>query len=812
MFGKFHKSNFGNVFRYLAVAALLVCPLKLGAQGLPRLKQADEVSTGVLPNGIMYYLVENPVVKGRADFALVQEGIKDVSGARNALVSLPHISPFETLSRSCVPYTQDGYVAYDSTARVFRFPDVDITSRTKRDSVLLVLTDLMSLSMWEQTVIVSGDISAGEYVESLHTLSLMIPRVKPVARATSEASFVAPGNKDDNVPFEFKINKVRVGREQAGTPVPLVSEMLERELGYIVTDRITRQFTIDDIPFWMDNGSEFIKVHVPDSVHAEAINGVSRVLGDIVNGKVTQQEFIRAKNISLDRLAATGLVPGKSNAFYVDRCVSAVRFGTHLASRQTIENFFSRRRISLNREMELFNNFAKAHIGENWDVDKLSRGGYAESYTIFSEVLKTKTPRPVKLAGSTTDPVSGGALWTFSNRIKVIYKKDTSTDGVRFCLALRGGASSVEGIRPGESAYLSDMFAISRVAGFSGGDFRKMLNSEGIDLSGEVTLEDMRITGSSPSESVENLLKALVKVAYSRELDMKAFEYYKKCHIVKNEVSAPPVYAVMDSLICPDYAFLDKSSPYNISTDFPLKAEEYFNRRFSNVADGIFVFVGNIEEDELLSLLCKYLGCFRTSRMYALRERVPYNLHSGRNTYIVQGRDKSVNMAATALVSATKSNYYAFLVAQEAVRQHFASELAPLGMYAEVTGKMDFSPVERVTLYVTCRPCPQDGLPAGIDSSSPLDALREVRMAFAGLPHCVLDNDSLGDYKAIVKNNLARELSTQEGLIRYCLCRYSEGKDLTSDYAAGVDALVEDDLLWILEELTDSGVVEYIVD
>ena len=53
-----------------------------------------------------------------------------------------------------------------------------------------------------------------------------------------------------------------------------------------------------------------------------------------------------------------------------------------------------------------------------------------------------------------------------------------------------------------------------------------------------------------------------------------------------------------------------------------------------------------------------------TSRIYSLRERVSYNLHSGRSTHMVDGEDLSVNLAATGLFPATQDNYYAFLIAQ----------------------------------------------------------------------------------------------------------------------------------------------------
>jgi hypothetical protein len=190
---------------------------------------------------------------------------------------------------------------------------------------------------------------------------------------------------------------------------------------------------------------------------------------------------------------------------------------------------------------------------------------------------------------------------------------------------------------------------------------------------------------------------------------------------------------------------------------------------------------------------------------------VRYNLHSGRTTHVADGPDPSVNLAATGLFPATQDNYYAFLIALEAVKKKLASGLAPLGMYAEVSGKMDLMPIERMTLYITCRPCAEDGLPAGVSASEPLAAIRDIRGEFEDLQYFSVSEAQFKAYKEIVRNNVARELATPEGIIKYCLYRYSEGKDLISLYSKSIDRIDDDDVRMIIEEIISSGVVEYIV-
>lgn len=800
-----------NLSRYIAAALLAVLPTGLFGQGLPKLKQASEVTTGTLPNGIVYYLVTNPATKGTADFALVQEGVTDIPATREALSRLEHMNPGEFLQRKGIPYTRNGYVTVSKNARTFHFPDVDISSKTTADSTLLMILDLMRLSDGEQTVIVSGDIDKTVYKTAIHTLCLTVPHIKPVQKPSTKkegSSLVCEENGPDGA-LEFHFRSGSISRDQANTPVPLVSELLGREMSFIVTDRIRREFTARDIPCYIDAGLSSLRLYVPDSLRTEAKRVLGGIFADIAKGGVSLAEFDKAKRISLERLAQTGLKPGKSNAFYVERCVSAARFGTNLASEEIIRNFFKGRKITPARELELFGNFAKAFLGDGWtELDERPR---MNSYPIVDEVLKTPAVRGIKLTNTTVDPVSGGSLWTFSNGIKVIYKRDLTADTFSYCYAARGGFSSIPDINPGESAYLSAVLGTGTIAGLPGYDFQQMLLAEGITLFGEITLEDMRIYGKAKSEDVENVLKALIKIGYDKTVDRTSFKYFRKCAEIKSCVKPAPIRAVMDSLICPDYMFLEKSSAFNIRDDLPERVEEYVSRRFSNVSDGIFIFTGNISEDELQQALTKYLGNFKTSRIYALREPVSYNLHSGRTTHIADGDDRSVNLAATGLFPVSLDSYYAFLIAQEAVKRQLARGLAPLGMYAEVSGKMDLAPVERMTLYITCRPCSQDGLPAGVEASQPVHAIREIRRQFDNLMYFSVSDAEFKAYKEIVKNNIARSLATPEGMIRYCLYRYSEGKDLISFYSKSIDRIDDDDVRMILEEIVSSGVVEYIV-
>ena len=790
--------------------ALLLSALSSSAQSLPKLKRAEEISTGSFSNGVDYYLVNNSPLAGKADFALLQLGDFSVEDSRKSLIELDHTTPSDFLRSRGIPYTADGCISYYDGARVFRFPDVNVRDKATSDSTLLMMLDLMLLSDGPQTIIVCGDIDKAKFQDRLSTLSLVVPEVnrqKVEFSLPREASVLKNDSQSGRVTLSFQLGTA--SREDAGTAVPLMSEYLYMQLRYILKDRIELAFKEENIPFYVDLDKEEMAIIFREEDDERARGIIYEALADLAMGGATAEELKFAKELALPDIVSTGLKQGKANSFYVERCIYSIRSGSNLASEETIRNFFSHRKISQKRGLEHFNNVASALLGDEFK----STDGFRfkrQSFPDINSALKV-LPKGVKLANSTTEPMSGGKIWMFSNGVKVIYKNIASEDGFHFCLAQRGGASSMGELEPGESSFLSDMFLLNRYCGIEGQEFMQMLSTRGVNMYFTVSLEDTILGGDAPKGELETVLKALLKIAYDRQSDGRAFEYYRRCKELQTSTSLPQIYSVMDSLMCPDYSYHQKSSAYNIKDGLLDRANSFFDQRFSNVSDGVFILMGNIPENEALSTLSKYLGTFDTSGSYALRERVHYDFYSGRITNIVEGDEASVNLAATGLLPVTTDNYLIFLLAKEAMRLQLAKSLNPLGMYAEVNGRVEIAPVERFSYYITIRPCAQDGLPEGVEVHDPLEVVNKLREEFSRMQYIVISDVEFASYKEIVKRNMSSSLSSSYGTMSYALFRYSNCRDLSSNYSKRIDKFVIDDLRWILEEIISSGIVEYIV-
>ena len=117
----------------------LLFSIKMPAADLPTLPVASQIRTGVLDNGVAFYLVTNHTEKGKADVALVQKGGygcetpltagSSAVHAMGSLTMLPHFrtnTPFNFLSDNCIWPGKDGYVAVYEDATIYRFSNLEL--------------------------------------------------------------------------------------------------------------------------------------------------------------------------------------------------------------------------------------------------------------------------------------------------------------------------------------------------------------------------------------------------------------------------------------------------------------------------------------------------------------------------------------------------------------------------------------------------------------------------------------------------------------------------------------------------------------
>ena len=483
-----------------------------------------------------------------------------------------------------------------------------------------------------------------------------------------------------------------------------------------------------------------------------------------VNG-VSVRDFIASRNLAL----------------------GAMRHGRD-ASERDVAAFFDSRNMPVADELPLFNDYIKARYAQN---------NYAVSAERIdldygpSTIAPAQLPKKLKITSDTQEPVFGGRMWMFSNGMRVIYKQDKKARDFSYTLMMRGGYGSIQDLEYGQGAYVGDILPLFRVKGVRGDAFRNMLAFNGISMEARVSLLDLRISGTAPSDGMELLLQALLALTRNSSIDQDSYTAFRSY-----PMPSPSPEAVIDSLLRPDFIYTPYKYQVSLPQDLMQRAlGEYYSQRFSNVDDGIFIIVGNKTELQMQTLLCKYLGAFQTDKKYNVYPQVQYMQRAGTSYYTASGRPQ-LRYAMSMFLSLTSESYLvtrlAEIVLQTEVRKQFRENKVSLQSAAETF------PYERYCVILTVD---------GLGSTQGMQALRSVVSRCADLD---VSADELKAYKSQLLGVLAEELSSDQARTDLAIERYCGRKDLLSNYQARLEKINGDQLADILSALVSGSRVEYI--
>lgn len=853
-----------KLLKHISCLLLLLSSFMMHGQGLPSLGTAPEIKRGSLPDGIQFYLVTNPDRKGYADFALVQRGRRDISQARELLRELPHFGkrvPYRFLAENGIGYGPKGFISLPADAALFSFHDVPTHNESVADSTLLMLFDIAAAYRKPQAIIISGDIDAARIRERMGLLSMMVPALDynypgVAYRWTPSDSLsllVSQQAGREVAAINVIYRTQRLPRAAMDTPQPLIMQAYAEQLGRIAGRRIEQRFRaaglpLADVQFRYQDSAQgpederhTLTVYTTAKQLDSAVRCVASVLAGLDRDGASLDEFVEARDWQVAEARREGARKLR-NEEYIDRCVASYLYGAHLASGDMLSVFIGARRLDDERELALFNGFARALLDPahnltlrldlprtDVDRDALRRsftetwaktvGGTAAELAPLPE--RPVTAKRIRLSGDAPEPLSGGRLWTFSNGMKVIYKKMNTPREFYYTLLLRGGVAEVPGLQAGESAFVGDMLSLSRVAGMSGAEFRERLGASGISLQPAASLSDLRISGRAPTAEFSRLMQALLCLADSREPDAEAFAIYRQEDALRRdrEVNSPrDVNSIMDDILRPDFFYPERKQLACLSKDLPARAEQYFTSLFDKAGDGVLLLMGDLEEEALKKELLRTLGAFRTDKRISSRPRVESRFATGTVSRteesaagVIGGSEIGVNVVRSAALPYKLESYLSFQVACMLIRQRIAGALAEQGAWAEVSNRLELFPSERVSVYINCHPCPENGLPAGIrpgDTGALLDAVRSVTRR---LDELEVSEAEVRAAKATLLKELELRYNQPETLMEDVLIRYSEGRDLITDYKGAVQRISVAGVREILDILSEGGEVEYTI-
>ena len=845
------------------------------AQQLPEAPRDPSVHNGRLPNGVSYFLVENPTTAGTADFALVQRTGRRILGesagniARENLASLPRFAkaPQAFLTSCGVAPSKDGFVKVSESSTLYHFDNVRLTDESV-DSVLLVLMGIVDRGTletgpeWEwyapedHAVIVAGDINASQFASKIKMLSYMTParpskeRVEEAWKDNEEPVFeIVEGASKKVATINVTWSSPRISKEFAGTVLPVVYSMYLNELGILAKERLRQRLFAEGIPVAEIShkysssvkyeGSEdfMLSVTVARQHIIKAMEVLASVASSLDKGAASSIEFERAKRSYMVDLEADAAELFRSNANYVESCASAFLYGAPLSSPKELYPYLKYRVLSVEADLAHFNKIASAVLDgqknlkvtcSGVDGESLFEGDLQQAFSAawttegadfeYTQQVDTlNLPRaglPIKLTRTKKDPMSSGVVWTFENGFQVVYKRQETGRKMHFALALNGGYGNIKGLSKGEGAYVSDYLGLSSVSGATNEEFRLNLDERDIRFNTTVNISNTIIDGSAPESELDIMMRYLLAFINSRSNDKRAFEYYKSCQDLKGELQEGTVrdrIIAIDSLMCPGYVYSSLKTAGRITEDFPEKVEAFWEHQCQKLNDGVLVLVGNIEETRLRKFLQTYVGQFKTTDRAYPRLNVSYQPVSGSIAYTFEGEKNSIDFAISSRMPLTAENYMASNIAVLFLKQLISNAIDGTGMYLELKHDCRIYPQERFNLIITLEEAQAQGFAISEGMMGAEKALAVLRKTIADLSKLEISEADLLIYKEILKEHMALKLSDPRYWVQALAMRYLDGKDFTTSYASRIDAVTAAKVKNILASLSTTSKVEYII-
>lgn len=831
-------------FRFLLLVALLFFSTIVPAQTLPSLPRDSRIQKGTLACGVRYYMVTNPSAKGYGHIAVIQRDTPLSESAREQLDPA-------FLSRMGVAPGEEGYVSDVDGSTVYHFRDVPVYRPEVLDSMLLYSFARVTLSKAEQAVVVSGDIDPVELKKKMDIFSMLVPKM--LVKENHRPDYVwepSPAPWVEAYPSPSPVAEVSV--TYAGARVPfdfmntaqaIVSDLFGEEFQAILRHRLSRNLRDAGIPYGtigfrslrsMDYGGDeryTVTVTVAKEQVDEAMRVVSSTLAEIDSKGVSAREFSDAKKVLTAQIRSRAAsLPSQEED--IRRCVANFLYGAHLAPYSETMRLFARKNLADTTEARFFNRFADALLGqlENLTLeftgapDSLDKDQALFNYNLAylygsvvpsgktydwhsadSTLLNISAPK-VKIKAEKTEPVTGGTLWTFSNGMRVVFKRVPGSGVFDYALQLNGGLNQIAGLKEGEGGYIGEMLSLYDVAGIPAPAFRDLLSAGGIQMETELSVHSFALKGEAPAGQLEFLLKCLLGLSGDRKLNVNEFNHYSQ----NQALVQPSVTDLLYQRLVPGFVYTSNKLPGKLTADTPAKAHKYYNERFAHMQDGVLILSGDLKEEEVKPLLQRYLGGFNTDKETVARKPVTMKPLTGTVTTEIQGQPRGIYVLMDAEYALTSDHYYTSLVAARALQRTLVRYLAPYGYTVKIGTNFFAQPQERFQIEVTCLPAALSGLPEQTLSQKPETVLPVLRKALQASVDAKLDPVDLKAWKERLQADVKRELSSPSGFVATLLDRYANNKDIASRHEESIGGINAAKVQDYLRALVSGGRIEFV--
>ncbi len=858
----------------LAFGFLSLCGISLSGRDIPKLTADPKISSGVLPNGMSWFVVTNTAEKGFADFSLVLRHDGDCTAScREILSSQGRIEGRalqKFLTSNAVAPSYEGYVSYRDDSALFRFEDVMLSRHPSlADSLLLAVFDIadelslradsLSISTEDMAIVVSGDVNVGDISSKIKTFSLMIPR----RRAQND---VAPGIPEEASSLEHKPDSVgarrprihsseitadtlggvcRIGAEYSYPRMPkelmattqfAVMDRMASTFGDIAARKLRDALRREAIPFASINfnhtssaetaGEESVRISfctLPEHSGA-AQRCFGEVMRSLEEGEISVSE-ISLSSFAYNERCVRSLSSVVSNSGYVQLCADAFLYGAPLSTGKEMCNFCASRVLQDSVQLKLMKGFAKALISTPVDSTSFFAAGWNDGKVSpkpdfnFSDtlLLPGRTPKKMKRGADRRESMSGGEIWTWQNGFKVYYKRVPGAKGLQWGMTLNKGYALEESLVSGEAAFMSDLVGLNSVCGIPCEKMRDILSACGISYRTDVSLYSTSVRGTlSEASNLDLLLKWLGGMfSSSRKADEDAVAQYAANIPVLRQMTQGgrnSRIAAIDSLICSGNPYSNVKMYGNFSSETPSKAASLSDKIFSNIGDGFLVLSGDVDPSDLQKTLSFYAGNFPVSGIATKRPSVRFQPVSGWSTTSRMGEKESIDILLTAPLPMTADNLCVSSLAAFMLDDALKDSLVGTGFHTRTVSHFALYPQERFSVLITLDRIPEDGFAYGeVSETELLEVLKRVRESLKSSDSPLWTDAALKAYKQRLVSEHKADEASAEWWVETLTLRYGAGRDVQTKIEDKINAVTLNQIRSLLEKLSQGSRIELVV-
>ena len=700
-----------------------------------------------------------------------------------------------------------------------------------------------------QAVVVVGDIDLNLIETKVKSIFVTIP--KPLDK--KKRSYYKPKPFDgvkvsilkdkeyDKTKISIDILKEPLVAKYKKTSVPFIQEYMDHAISNLVAGRIRDGIINQNLPITnlvVEKG-KFMNMHnleafsisfetLPEMIYSSTAF-VNAEIGKMAKYGFNGQEFSKSKDIYFRELE--NLYDNRSkmgNDAYLKRALDYYYDGFSLASVEL--KFEIMKEILFTITLNQLNKYAEAMLGQEDNVVISCRMPEYEGIEEITpeRVLSAyrdaglKTPSigheaPVviwpqfdagrglsaAITSEVSDPVTGASVFMLSNGATVVLK-NTNSDTVAFRAVSKGGLSLVPGANLGNSGYINDVLNLGGLGNFSQPNMARLFSYSNMDLRAGLSENMEHLDGYSDKKNLEKLMHAINWSLTERRADEAAFDVYKKGKVFETSYrSLSPANAFRDSILYYNYSnknYVKRAGKEEVAGMQYAKMLEQTRKRFSNAADFVFVFVGNVETEIFKEMIVKYIGS------------IPGNVSQKEDWFIIPNYLTKGNVERRFLYRMinprTYSNVTYSLGMEYNLENYVLGNLLEAYLKKVFDGRNVKRLVTRADLSLGLKYYPEsilevnayfetDSLNSGNVMEIMANSLKEAADGISAAYFTQLKKDVAGSFK--------KKSVTREYWLDIMSQRYMIGKDFHSNYIKVLDALGADDFAAYVGKLLNEG-------